>query len=168
MDIQLYFDDMLAKGRKAQKEFEMFSQEDVDKAVRAIGKAVYDNADELAKMAAEETGMGKYEHKIVKNMGKPKAVWNKLKGVKSRGIIAYHEEDGLVDVAKPIGVIGCVTPTTNPTMTPVHNAMIALKGGNAVIISPHPRSKMLRRRRPSIYAPQGPSLGCHSCPRKSP
>lgn len=142
METKLFFEEMLNKGRTAQKEFEKFSQEDVDKAVRAIGKIVYDNADELAKMAAEETGMGKYEDKIVKNMGKPKAVWNKLKNVKSRGIIAYHEEDGLVDVAKPIGVIGCVTPTTNPTMTPVHNAMIALKGGNAVIISPHPRSKM--------------------------
>lgn len=141
MDNKTFFDEMLAKGREAQKAFEQYSQEDVDKAVRAIGKVVYDNADELAKMAAEETGMGKYEDKIVKNMGKPKAVWNKLKGVKSRGIVAYHEEDGLVDVAKPMGVIGCVTPTTNPTMTPVHNAMIALKGGNAVIISPHPRSK---------------------------
>ena len=141
METKEFFEEILAKGRSAQKKFEKFSQEDVDRAVRAIGKAVYDNADELAKMAEEETGMGKYEDKIMKNMGKPKAVWNKLKGVKSRGIIKYNEEDGLVDVAKPIGVIGCVTPTTNPTMTPVHNAMIALKGGNAVIISPHPRSK---------------------------
>lgn len=141
MDNKVFFEELLAKGRKAQKEFEKFSQEDVDKAVRAIGKVVYDNAEELARMAVDETGMGNYEDKIMKNKGKPKAVWYKLKDVKSRGIVKYHEDDGLVDVAKPIGVLGCVTPTTNPTMTPVQNAMIALKGGNGVIISPHPRSK---------------------------
>lgn len=141
LENKVYFEELLAKGRAAQKEFEKFSQEDLDQAVKAIGKAVYDNAEELARMAVDETGMGNYEDKIMKNKGKPKAVWYKLKGVKSRGIVKYHDNEGLVDVAKPIGVIGCVTPTTNPTMTPVQNAMIALKGGNAVIISPHPRSK---------------------------
>lgn len=141
MDAKQYVLDLIEKGRVAQQEFEKFSQEDVDKAVRAIGKIIYDNGEVLAKMAVEETRMGVYEDKIKKNKGKSKAVWNKLKGVKSRGIIKYIEEEGIVEVAKPIGVIGAVAPTTNPTMTPMQNAMIALKGGNAIIVGPHPRSK---------------------------
>lgn len=114
----------------------------MDKAVRAIGKIIYDNGEMLAKMAVEETHMGTYEDKIVKNKAKAKIVWYRLKGVKSRGIIRYLDNIGIVEVAKPIGVIGCVAPTTNPTMTPNHNAMIALKGGNAIIVCPHPRAKL--------------------------
>lgn len=140
-DAKTYVQELIDKARVAQRIFEEYSQEKVDEAVRAIGKSVYDNGEELAAMAVEETGMGVYADKIVKNQGKSKAVWNKLKGVKSRGIIRYIEDQGLVEVAKPIGIIGAVTPTTNPTMTPMHNAMIALKGGNALIVCPHPRAK---------------------------
>lgn len=140
-DAKAYVQELIDKARIAQTIFEEYSQEKVDEAVRAIGKSVYDNGEELAAMAVEETGMGVYADKIVKNKGKSKAVWNKLKGVKSRGIIRYIEDQGLVEIAKPIGIIGAVTPTTNPTMTPMHNAMIALKGGNALIVCPHPRAK---------------------------
>ena len=84
MEAKEYVLDLIQKGRAAQQEFEQFSQEDVDKAVRAIGKIIYDNGEMLAKMAVEETRMGVYEDKIKKNKGKSKAVWNKLKGVKSR------------------------------------------------------------------------------------
>ena len=135
--VQEYID----RARAAQAEFETYSQEDVDRAVRAIGKAVFDNAEPLAKLAVEETRMGKYEDKIAKNAGKTKITWARLKGVKSRGIIARHDDEGIIEVAKPIGVIGCIPPTTIPTMTPAHNAMCALKGGNALLISPHPRAK---------------------------
>ena len=129
---------LIQKAREAQKIFEGFSQERVDAAVRAIGKAVYDDAERLARMAVDETHMGKYEDKVLKNKGKPKVTWQKLKGVKSRGVIRRIEDIGIVEVAKPIGVIGAVTPVTNPVMTPVHNAMIALKGGNAIILCSHP------------------------------
>ena len=141
MEAREYVLDLIQKARIAQQEFEKYSQEKVDEAVRAIGKAVYDNGEMLARMAVDETRMGVYEDKIVKNKGKSKAAWNKLKGVKSRGILRYIEEEGLVEVGKPIGVVGAVTPTTNPTMTPMQNAMIALKGGNALVICPHPRAK---------------------------
>lgn len=162
MEAKEYVLDLIQKGRAAQQEFEKFSQEDVDKAVRAIGKIIYDNGEMLAKMAVEETRMGVYEDKIKKNKGKAKAVWNKLKGVKSRGIIEYVEEEGIVKVAKPIGVIGAVAPTTNPTMTPMQNAMIALKGANAIIVGPHPRAKktgvktvrLMREALKSVGAPE--------------
>jgi len=141
MNEREYVLDLVEKARIAQSKFEKYSQEKVDEAVRAIGKAVYDNGELLARLAVDETGMGLYEDKVIKNTVKAKAVWNKLKGVKSRGILRYIEEEGLVEVGKPIGVIGAVTPVTNPNMTPMQNAMIALKGGNAIIISPHPRGK---------------------------
>ncbi len=141
MGAKEYVLELVGKGRAAQAEFEKYSQEDVDKAVRAVGKIIYDHAEMLARMAVDETQMGVYEDKIKKNMGKAKVVWARLKGVKSRGIIEYDELEGIVKVAKPIGVIGVISPTTNPTMTPMQNAMIALKGGNAIIVGPHPRAK---------------------------
>lgn len=141
METKQFIEDLITKARKAQKEFETYPQEKVDEAVRAMGKKIYDHGEELAKMAVEETGMGKYEDKIAKNKGKPKIVWHRLKGVKSRGIINYIDEKGIVEVAKPIGVLGCITPSTNPTMTPIQNGMIALKGGNAIIVGPHPSAK---------------------------
>jgi len=92
-------------------------------------------------MAVDETGMGVYEDKVKKNMGKARVIWEDCKGGKSVGIIERIPEEGLVVVAKPMGVIGCITPTTNPIVTPMCNAMFAAKGRNAVIICPHPRSK---------------------------
>jgi succinate-semialdehyde dehydrogenase len=141
MDVKNYISELIEKARTAQKEFETFSQEKVDQAVRAIGKAIYDEGEPLARMAIDETRMGSYEDKIMKNKGKAMAVWNHLKNKKSIGIIRYLEEDGLVEVAHPKGVIGAITPVTNPVMTPMHNAMIALKGANAIIIAPHPAGK---------------------------
>lgn len=141
MDAKEYVQNLVDKGRAAQAIFETYSQEEVDACVRAIGKVVADNAALLAREAVEETGMGVYEDKIAKNSGKAKAVWYRLKGVKSRGIIRRDEKMGIVEVAKPKGVIGSITPTTNPTMTPMQNGMVALKGGNAILVCPHPRSK---------------------------
>ncbi|MDR0423932.1 MAG: aldehyde dehydrogenase family protein, partial [Clostridiales Family XIII bacterium] len=139
MNAQEHVSELIQRARAAQKIFEGYSQEQVDAAVRAIGKVVYDNAQMLARLAVDETGMGNYEDKVMKNMGKPKVTWQKLKGVKSRGVLRHIEESGLVEVAKPMGVIGAITPVTNPVMTPVHNAMIALKGGNAIILCSHPK-----------------------------
>ncbi len=141
MEAREYVQAFVDRGHAAQQIFEKYTQEQVDTVVRAIGKVIYDNAEELARMAVEESGMGKYEDKIAKNRNKTRNCWYKLKGVKSRGIINYIEEEGLVEIAKPIGVIAALCPTTNPTMTPAQNAMIALKGGNAIIVCPHPRSK---------------------------
>ncbi len=141
MDMIEYVSEIINKGRIAQQEFEAYTQEQVDQVVRAVGKAVYDNGEELARLAVDETGMGNYEDKILKNKGKAMAVWNYLKGKKSVGILQYFEEEGIVEVGKPIGIIGAVTPVTNPVMTPMHNAMIALKGRNAIVICPHPSGK---------------------------
>jgi succinate-semialdehyde dehydrogenase len=132
---------LITKARAAQAAFEKFSQEKVDAIVRDIAKYVYDNAAPLARMAVDETGIGHYEDKILKNKGKARVIWNNLKGKKSRGVIGEDPETNLVLVAKPMGVVGAVTPVTNPIVTPMCNGMFALKAGNAVIFAPHPKAQ---------------------------
>ena len=141
MQAHEYLQSLVAAARVAQKEYEKMPQAQVDAAVKAIGKAVYDNAEELAHMAVEETRMGRYDSKIAKCKNKSKSTWWRMKDLKSRGIIERDEVNGIMKVAKPIGVVGCVTATTNPVINPMHNSMCALKCGNAVIICPHPRAK---------------------------
>ena len=134
-------DEMINNARLAQKVFENWNQQQVDQVVRAIGKVVYDNAELLAEMAVNETGMGNYADKTAKNKGKSKTIWYSLKDKKSVGIINTYDDIGIVEIAKPIGVISSICPTTNPIVTPMSNAMFALKGRNAVIVAPHPRAK---------------------------
>ena len=136
-----YINELVKKARTAQAEFENATQEKVDEAVKVIAKVVYDNAEMLAEMAVEETGLGNYPDKVAKNKGKSRVIWNNLKGKKSRGVLERDEATGITKVAKPIGVVGAITPCTNPIVTPMSNAMFALKCGNAIIVSPHPRAK---------------------------
>src|SRR6187431_490641 len=133
--------DLVEKARAAQAVFESFSQEQVDSIVKGIGKYVYDNAEPLARMAVDETGIGVYEDKVLKNKGKARVIWNNLKDKKSRGIIGEDAETNMVFVAKPMGVVGAVTPVTNPVVTPMCNVMFAVKTGNAVIFAPHPKAE---------------------------
>lgn len=141
MDNNALISSLMAKARSAQKVLETYSQEQVDELVKVMAKVIYDNAEVLAKMAVEETRMGVYEDKVLKNKGKARIIWHHLKGKKSVGILRYLEEEGLVEIAKPMGVVGAVTPCTNPIVTPMCNAMFAVKGRNAIIIAPHPRGK---------------------------
>lgn len=135
-------EDMMARARVAQAKFEAeFDQKRTDAVVRALGKVVYDHAEELAKMAVEETEMGNYADKVAKCRGKAKGVWYDLKGKKSMGVVSEDPVTQLITVLKPVGVVGAVTPTTNPVVTPMSKSMFALKCQNAIIIAPHPRSK---------------------------
>lgn len=134
-------DSLIKKAKEAQAAFEKINQAKVDKVVKAIARVVFDNAEELAKMAIDETKMGVFEDKIKKNQGKARIIWHSLKGKKSVGIVDYDEKTGIALVAKPMGVIGAVTPCTNPIVTPMCNVMFALKGRNSIIIAPHPRAK---------------------------
>ena len=141
MEAAKYVSELVEKARVAQAVIENYTQEQVDALCKAMAKAIFDNAEPLARMAVDETGMGVYEDKVNKNKGKARVIWNDMKGGKSVGIIGREPEKGLVLVAKPMGVVGAVTPTTNPIVTPMCNAMFALKGRNAIVICPHPRSK---------------------------
>ena len=114
-----YINEYIARARAAQAEFEKMTQEQVDLAVKTIGKVVYENAEYLAKLAVEETRMGNVEDKIAKNKQKAGIVWNNLRGKKSRGILDTDEKTGITRVAKPVGVVAAITPCTNPIVTPM-------------------------------------------------
>ena len=137
----LSIQELVAKSREAQSIFESFKQEQVDAIVRDIGKYVFDNAEPLARMAVDETDMGSYDDKVLKNKGKARVIWNNLKDKKSRGVIGEDSEANLVMVAKPMGVVAAVTPVTNPIVTPMCNGMFALKTGNSVIFAAHPKAQ---------------------------
>lgn len=134
---EAYIEGYIKRARRAQEEFEKLSQEQVDQAVQAIGRVIYENAHFLAEIAVEETGMGNVADKIAKNQQKAGIIWNSLRGKKSRGILDTDEKTGITKVAKPVGVVAAITPCTNPIVTPMSNAMFALKCGNAIIITPH-------------------------------
>src|SRR3954470_12632512 len=136
---------LVKRARVAQATFEAFSQEQVDAIVREFAKYVYDNAEAIAAGAHKETGLGVYEDKVAKAKGKSRVIWNNLRGKKSRGIIGEDEAAGLIFLAKPMGVVAAVCPVTNPIVTPMCNAMFALKSGNAVIFAPHPKAEVSTR-----------------------
>lgn len=142
MSDERYIQGLVERARVAQKTFEAkFDQEAVDRIVRDIAKNVFDNARELAEMAVKETRMGAVEYKVKKNEGKARIMWYSLKGKKSTGVISHDEESGITEIAKPVGVVAAVQPTTNPTVTPMANCMAAVKTRNAIIIAPHPRAE---------------------------
>jgi len=140
-----YVDELFEKARVAQAVYAKSTQEQLDKAARACAKAVYDNAEMFAKEDLEETGMGRYESKIIRNLNGPKAQWYYTKDKKSTGIIGWEkgklDTDCIVKIAKPVGVVAGVSPVTNPVQNMASNGMQALKCGNAIIFCPHPKAK---------------------------
>ena len=135
--------EMIAKARKAQAIYQShFDQEDVDQTVKLAAQAIFDKAEELARLAVDETQMGVFDDKVSKNRNKSKGVWYDLKGKKSMGILDIDERTGLIEIAKPIGVVAGIVPMTNPIVTPMSKILFALKTKNAIIISPHPKAKL--------------------------
>ena len=136
--------DMLVKARAAMAsyaaEIEAHGQARIDEAVTALAWSIYkpENARRLAEIAVEVTGIGELESKVIKNQRKTFGTLRDLLRAKSTGIIEEVPEKGIVKYAKPVGVVGAITPSTNPSATPVNKAMMALKGGNAIIIAPPP------------------------------
>ncbi|MDH3581123.1 MAG: aldehyde dehydrogenase family protein, partial [Hyphomicrobiales bacterium] len=132
--------DLVSRGRAAMDEFAGASQERLDEAVTALAWSLYqpETARSLAEMAVEVTELGNVESKIIKNQRKTFGALRDLLRVKSTGIIEELPERGMVKYAKPVGVVAAVTPSTNPSATPINKAMMALKGGNAVIVAPSP------------------------------
>jgi sulfoacetaldehyde dehydrogenase len=135
--------ELVLRARKAQAIAEGFSQRRVDELAAAVVYALSraDVASEIAEMAYAETGMGKIESKIAKMAVKMPGCFYDVKDQKTVGIIDYNPETGITMIAKPIGVIGALIPSTNPEATPVFKGMLGLRGRNAVVFAPHPRSK---------------------------
>src|SRR5246500_2690777 len=133
-------DALMLRGRAAQATFAEADQARADEAVRALAWSLYkpEHARELAELAVADTGLGNVPDKIIKKQRKTFGTLRDLLRVKSVGEIERDERRGLVKFAKPVGVVGAVTPSTNPGATPVNKAMMAIKGRNAMIIAPSP------------------------------
>jgi len=131
----------LVEIRAAEAEFSTFSQEQVDKICEAAAMAGDKMRIPLAKMAHDETGAGIVVDKITKNTYACEHIWNHMRNVKTCDVIEENLKAGTKRIAKPIGVIGGIVPTTNPTSTCMFKILICLKTRNAIIISPHPKAK---------------------------
>ena len=128
----------LAQMREAQALFATYTQEQVDKIFYEAAMAANKARIPLAKMAIEETGRGVLEDKVIKNHYAAEYIYNAYKNTKTCGVLERDEAYGITKIAEPIGIVGAVIPTTNPTSTAIFKTLICLKTRNAIIISPHP------------------------------
>ncbi len=163
--------DLLARAKEAQLAFKSFTQEKVDKIVKAMADAGFSAAEKLAKMAVEETGFGKAADKKLKNEFATRRVWESIKDLKTVGVINDDKEKRIIEIGEPMGVIAALIPSTNPTSTMMFKSIIALKGRNAIVASPHPKSvnctleaaRIITQAAESAGAPKG-LINCMSIP----
>ena len=121
--------------------YRMFSQEQVDAIVEAMAASARTHAARLGRLAAQETGYGNGEDKYAKNMLAAEILPRALRGMKTVGVVRELREERVTEIATPMGVVAAILPTTNPTSTAIYKTIIALKAGNAIVVSPHPRAK---------------------------
>lgn len=151
---------LLKKAYEAQKILATFSQEQIDRITKAIADAGYANAVKLAKMANEETGFGIWQDKVIKNVFGSKVIYEAIKDEKTVGIIAEDPAHKTIDMAVPVGVVAAIIPSTNPTSTAIYKAMISIKAGNSVVISPHPGAKNAIIETTRIITEAAEAAGC--------
>ena len=132
---------LITNAKKAQEAYASFTQAQVDHIVEEIAKAGAAHAEELAKMAVDETGFGVWQDKILKNLLGSTMTYDSIKDMKTVGIILDDPAAGIFEVAVPMGVVAALIPSTNPTSTVLYKSIISLKAGNAIVISPHPNAK---------------------------
>jgi sulfoacetaldehyde dehydrogenase len=133
--------ELLRRARAAQAEFARWPQERVDEAALAAGWAIMkpENNRRLAETAVRDSGLGNVEDKIKKNHRKTLGLLRDIAGVKTVGVIAEHPEQGITEIARPVGVVAAITPSTNPGATPANQIINALKCGNAIVLAPSPK-----------------------------
>jgi len=132
---------LVARARAAQAIANGYGQERIDELVAAAGWAIIEPARNraLAELAVADTGIGNVEDKVRKNHRKTLGLLRDLHGAKSVGVIMEDAETGITEIARPVGVVCAVTPSTNPAATPINKIINALKGRNAVIVAPSPK-----------------------------
>ena len=163
--------DLLGRAKEAQLAFKSFTQDKVDKVVKAMADAGFSAAEKLAKMAAEETGFGKAADKKLKNEFATRRVWESIKDLKTVGVIDDDREKRIIEIGEPMGVVATLVPSTNPTSTMMFKSLIAIKGRNALVASPHPKSvnctletvRILTQAAEAAGAPKG-LIQCMSIP----
>jgi len=133
-------DILVQKAKIAQLNFEKYNQEQVNEVITAVAWAICNplNNKLIAELSVISTNLGKKEDKIIKNRRKTLGLLRDLQHAKSVGVIKEDKITGIIEIAKPVGVVGAVTPSTNPAATPVNNILNAMKGRNSIIVSPSP------------------------------
>lgn len=129
---------LVESAKNAQKDYGVLSQSQIDNVVEQVYLATFSNAEGLAKLANEETGFGKWEDKMAKNVLASKSLWESMKDIKTVGFIEEDTVKKVVKIGVPMGVVAGLIPSTNPTSTVIYKALIALKAGNSIVFSPHP------------------------------
>ena len=150
---------LCAKAKEAQKALAGFSQEKLDSIVEAVAKAFSAAAVELAELAVGETGFGNVEDKVTKNRFASQTVAQRIRGMKCVGVLKEQPWEKLWEVGVPVGVIAAIVPSTNPTSTVCYKALIALKAGNSIVFSPHPKAVSCTLRAAKIVAEAAEKAG---------
>ena len=135
-----YLENLVNNAKVAAAVFTQYTQEDVDRIVKAMVMTGLEQAQHLARLAVEETRLGVMEDKVIKNMVASEFVYNHIKDKRTVGVIHEIPERNLLEMAEPIGVIFSLTPITNPTSTVLFKCILAIKTRNAVVFSPHPKA----------------------------
>lgn len=118
-----------------------YTQQQIDRVCAAMAEAGARAAYDLAKLAVEETGIGRVHYKVLKNLLGSEGTWDSIKDERTVGVVLRDDARGLQEIATPVGVVAGIIPTTNPTSTALFKALISVKGRNAIVISPHPRAR---------------------------
>ena len=163
--------DLAKMAEDAQKALAGMSQQQLDNIVRGVANAFAASAAELAELAVQETGFGNVSDKILKNEFASKRVLSAIENMTCVGVLNEDAREKLWEIGVPVGVIAAIVPSTNPTSTVCYKAMIALKSGNTIVFSPHPKAIACTMRAAQIVAtaaeaagaPKG-SVGCLSIP----
>lgn len=151
---------LLEKAREAQKELARMNQQQIDGIVKAISDAGATHSATLARQANQETGFGIWQDKVIKNLFAARTVYEAIKDQKTIGIIREDKEHKVWDIGVPVGVIAGLVPSTNPTSTVIYKTLIAIKGGNAIVFSPHPSAKSCILETVRILAEAAERAGC--------
>lgn len=133
--------EIMARAAVAAGLFNQYSQDRTDRIVENAARAGFNNRVRLARMAREETNLGVWEHKVLKNVLATQLVFENIKNEKTVGILSHDEQAGITEIAQPLGPIFAIIPVTNPTSTVMFKILIALKSRNPIILSP-PRKAM--------------------------
>ena len=146
-------------AQQAQKKLAEFSQEKLNEIVESVAKAFSAAAVELADLAVQETGFGNVDDKITKNRFASETVADRIRQMWCVGVLKEDPQEKLWEVGVPVGVIGAIVPSTNPTSTVCYKALIALKAGNSIVFSPHPKAICCTLRAAKIVADAAESAG---------
>ena len=151
--------ELALQAQKAQAVLGKFPQSKLDEIVRSVADAFYVSSKELAEMAVQETGFGNVPDKIIKNQFASKTVYENIKDMKTVGVLKESPQEKLWEIGVPVGVIAAIVPSTNPTSTVCYKTLIALKSGNTVVFSPHPKAIKCTLRAAEIVAKAAEKAG---------